>query len=185
MTVQEILILATKELNLPDEVRLFILGTNSSNAGKEEADNLLACFNAVETELAVDYLPLYAEDELEAETGAIFYTKLTRRPIRILGVKDEKGRSIPYQIFPEYIKTRAGKIRVRYTYAPREKTLDDISDYRIQASKVLLAYGVVTEYCLSQGMFEDASVWEKKYKQALKSAYKALPSVVLRTRRWA
>ncbi len=185
MTVEEVLILASKELNLPDTVRACIQGTNNGTAEREEVQSLLHAFNMVENELAMDYLPLYTEEEIATDTGAVFYTSLTRKPVRILGVKDETDGSVRYEVFPEYVKTEKGKVRIRYTYMPDAKALDGESDYQIQASARLLAYGVATEYCLSRGLFDDASVWEKKYKQALKSAYKAYPSVVLRTRRWA
>ncbi len=185
MKVEKVLILASRMLNLPEEVQFCLAGVGENSFAQKEADALLHSFNVVENELAMDYLPLYAEDEIVTASGSVFYTVLTRKPVRILGVKDGNGNSLFYQVFPEYVKAQVGKVRIRYTYMPNEKTLYDQSDYHLQASERLLALGVAVEYCLSRGMFEDANVWDKKYKQALKSAYKGYPSVVLRTRRWA
>jgi hypothetical protein len=185
MEVKTVLLRVRELLNLPQEVQDGITSGGGSVWVQDEVNTLMQCFNAVENELAVDYLPLYHEDTVQTETGAVFYTEFSRKPVRILGVKDEKGNALKYTIFPEYLKAQAGKIVVRYTYAPEAKNVYSESDYRLQASERLLAFGVATEYCLMRGRFEEASIWEKKYKQALKTAYKAYPSVVLRTRRWA
>lgn len=185
MKVKDVLLLARAELNLPLEVQGCIMGETGEAWVQQEVDALLQCFNAVEKEIAVDYLPLYNEDTLSTPTGTVFYTTLSRKPVRILGIQDGKGNSLEYTIFPEYIKTQCGEICVRYTYMPEEKMLYADSDFHLQASEKLLAYGVALEYCLMRGKFEEAELWDKKYKTALKMAYKARPSVVLRTRRWA
>ena len=185
MKVKDVLLLVRELLNLPIDVQRCINGETVEEWAEKETNTLVKGFNVVEKELAVDYLPLYAEDTIRTNTGSIFYTSLTRKPVRILGIKDGDGTSLKYRIFPEYIKTECGEICVRYTYIPEEKLLLDSSDYKLQASENLLAYGIAVEYCLARGRFEEASIWEKKYKQALKSAYKSNPSVVLRTRRWA
>ena len=185
MKVKDVLTLARELLGLPEEVQEGIEGGQTSSWVQQEVTMLLQCFNAVEKELAVDYLPLYNEDTIQTSTGSIFYSSLVHRPVRILGVRDADGTSLKYTIFPEYLKTQSGEVCVRYTYMPEDKHLLSISDYHLQASEYLIAYGMAVEYCLMRGRFEEANVWEKKYKQALKSAYKAYPSVVLRTRRWA
>ena len=182
MKIRDVIAIVAKELGL-DTVFAYLLGTNAS--GEEEARNLVRCYNLVESELAVDYLPLYAEDEMWTETGAVFYTELSKKAVRIVAVTDENGNGAPYKIFPEYIKTQPGKIRVRYSYVPSEKNLEGNSEYHLYACKHLLVYGVAYEYCLANGLFEDAGVWEKKYRHAIKNAYKSKPGVVLRTRRWA
>lgn len=185
MKVKDVLIKVRELLNLPQDVHYNITGEAYGNAGQEEVNTLVRCFNAVENELAVDYLPLYQEDVVQTDTGAVFYTSFSRRAVRILEVKDENGNALQYTIFPQYIKTQKGKVVIRYSYAPEEKFLYSDSEYQLEIAERVLEYGIATEYCLMRGMFEEANVWEKKYKHALKTAYKAYPSVVLRSRRWA
>lgn len=185
MKVRDILATVVIELNLDDYIKRYIKDAVASPQGLEPANNLLACFNMVENALAVEYLPLYAEDEIFTETGAVFYEQLTQKPIRIVRVLDEGKNAMQYQIFPEYIKTQPGKITVRYTYAPKEKTLDDECDYRLEVYKSVLLYGTANEYCLACGRFEEAEIWEKRYRRALKDLYKMKPSIILKSRRWA
>ncbi len=183
MTVKEILLAAATELNVLEEVEGYLSGTSTD--GEAQAKVLLRCFNLVENEVALDYLPLLAEDEMETETGVIHYAALSREAARVVGVWDEWGNTVPFTLFPDYLKTQPNKVRVRYTYLPKEKSFKDKSDFTLQASVRLFAYGVAAEYALASGLFEEAAVWDQKYKDAIKAAYCAQPSRRIRSRRWA
>lgn len=67
MTVKETILLAADELGCGNRVREYF--EEEGETGKKETEVLLRCFNLVENELALDYLPLYAEDEAESETA--------------------------------------------------------------------------------------------------------------------
>ena len=183
MTVKEILLAAAMQLNVLDEVEAYL--SNNSKNGEEQAKALLRCFNLVENEVALDYLPLLAEEEIETETGVIYYSSLSREAARVIGVWDEWGNKAPFTLFPDYLKTQPQKVLVRYTYLPKEKSFKDESDFSVQASVHLFAYGVAAEYALASGLFEEAAVWDKKYKEAIKAAYSAKPSRHIQSRRWA
>ena len=183
ITVKEVLLACAQMLGLDDTVEYLNAPSQEKNAG--ETEELLRCFNIVENEVALDYLPLYAETEVETQTGAVQYACLPNAIVRVLRVCDEWGNSVPFKIFPDHIQTQSGKIKIAYTYAPESKALDGESDYTVQASARLFAYGVATEYSLAKGMFEEASVWDKKYKDAITAAYRSRPCRILRSRRWA
>lgn len=183
MTVKETILLAADELGCGNRVREYF--EEEGETGKKETEVLLRCFNLVENELALDYLPLYAEDETESETGAIAYSALQRAAVRILGVRDEWGNKIPFRLFPDHLKTSPGKVRIAYTYTPEEKGTEDDSDFVLQASPRLFAFGMAAEYCLACGLYEESEVWDEKYRAALAAAYRARPARVLRSRRWA
>lgn len=183
MTVKEIILAAATELGIAEKVEAYI--TSGATDGEAEAKALLTCFNLVENEVALDYLPLLAEEELESETGAIYYASLSREPVRVIGVRDEWGNDVPFTLFPEYLKTQPQRVRLRYTYLPKAKTFNDKSDFILNASVRLFAYGVAAEYSLAGGLFEEAAVWDKKYKDAIKAAYASKPARRMRSRRWA
>lgn len=183
MTVKESILLAAEELGCGGQVRDYL--ENKGETGKRETEALLRCFNLVENEVALDYLPLYAEDETESETGTIAYSVLSKKAVRILGVRDEWGNKIPFRLFPEFLRTAPGKVKIVYTYTPEEKGLEDSSDFILQVSPRLLALGMAAEYCLAGGLFEEAEVWDAKYRDALSAAYRSCPARVMRSRRWA
>ena len=182
ITVKDAILTASTELGILDTVQAYFDGT--SQEGEVEVEALLRCFQLVENELALDYLPLYAEEELETDTGCVPYDAFSRAIVRIVKVTDEWGNEAPFTLFPNYLKTQGGKWKIRYAYAPEKKTLDGKSDYTLYVSTRLLAYGMATEYALSQGLFEEASVWDKKYKDAVASAYRAKPPKRISARRW-
>ncbi len=185
MTVKEIILAAARELAIGEDVEAFLSGTSTDVETEKTANTLLHCFNLVEAEVALDYLPLLAEEELESDTGAIYYASFSREAARVLGVRDEWGNEIPFTIFPEYLKTQPSKVLVRYTYLPKEKAFESKSDFTLNASVRLLSYGVAAEYALANGLFEEAAVWDKKYKDAIKAAYCSKPPRRIRSRRWA
>lgn len=183
MTVKETVLLAADEIGCGDRVREYL--GSKGETGKKETETLLRCFNLVENEVALDYLPLYAEDEAESETGRVEYSVLGKAAVRVLGVRDEWGNKIPFRLFPDHLRTAPGKVRIAYTYTPEEKGLEDSSDFVLQASPRLFACGMAAEYCLACGLFEEAEVWDGKYRAALAAAYRARPARLLRSRRWA
>lgn len=182
ITVKDAILTAAAELGFADTVQAYFDGT--SQEGEAEVEALLRCFQLVENELALDYLPLYAEEEVETGTGVVPYDAFSRTIVRIVKVTDEWGNDAPFTLFPEYLKTQGGKCKIRYAYAPEKKELDGESDYHLYVSARLLAYGMAMEYALARGMFEEASVWDKKYKDAITATYRANPCRVIRSRRW-
>ena len=183
MTVKETILLAAELLGCGERVKEYF--EEKGETGKKEAQTLLRCFNLVENEMALDYLPLYAEDETQSDTGAIAYSAFGKAVVRVLCVRDEWGNKIPFRLFPDHLKTAPGKVRVAYTYTPEEKGEEDSSDFVLQASPRLFALGIAAEYCLAAGLYEEAEIWDAKYRDALKAAYAAKPARVLRSRRWA
>ena len=182
MKVKEIVLAAANALGIEEGVTLYFAGTDQ--AYQKEGERLLACFNLVENELALDYLPLHAEDVFETETGRLEFAAFKFAPVRIVRVMNEIGESVRFSVFPEYLKTEVGKLTVRYTYTPNEKGIGGESDYVLHVSERLFVYGILAEYCLGEGMFEEASIWDKKYKDAIKAACKEVPCTRLKSRRW-
>ena len=181
MTVKEV-IKEAAEIVGAEKVKAYI--DDEVSGGERQTEVLLRCFNIVENELALDYLPLKCEETFQSQTGAIDYAALSKKAVRILSVKDESGNSVPFKTFPDHLKTQAGVLQVLYSYLPEEKALSGESDFKTLASKRLFAYGVAAEYCLSCGLYEEAAVWDKKYKEAIAAVYKMHPPKRIASRRW-
>ena len=160
------------------------LGGGDSEMGEKDTNVLVECFNRVQNELALDYLPLMAEDELMSATGVIAYTELAHPATRILCVEDAEGESVEFKLFPNRLETQEGKVKVFYSYAPTEQNIDGVCEYETGVSKRLFVYGMAAEYALIAGENDKASVWDKKYKEAVNAAYKLRTVKKLRSRRW-
>ena len=119
---------------------------------------LLYCFNLVENELALDYLPLYATQY--CNSNMVNYTEFEYNPIRIVGC------NCKFRIYPTYIESQEIMTEIKYTYVPNNKELYDECSYN-QNVLDCLAYGTIAEYFIQQGFYEEAAAWNKKYKKEI------------------
>lgn len=180
MIVKNIVISAGDLLGIGDQVRDEIEKSEDSKI----VQCLLKCYNIVENELAVDYFPLLLEETFSSDTGALYFESFSKKPVRIVKVVDAWENEIPFKLFPNFLKTQTGKVCVRYAYEPEEKKLQSKGEVSLHVSERLIAYGVASEYALASGLFEEASAWDKKYKDAISAVYRANPARKISARRW-
>ena len=75
-----------------------------------------------------------------------------------------EGKKIDFSLDGSYLLTNAYKCVVEYEYAPKNYGLDDDIGYTEQdISLSALAYGVTAEYCITQGLFEQAVMHHKRF----------------------
>ncbi len=182
MKVKDIVLSAAQTLGIEEGVAAYF--EEGIETLKREGELLLACFNTVECGLALEYLPLYAEDELLTPTKRLEFSSFTYAPVRILSVADQEGNAVAYTLYPKYLNAQAGRLKVTYTYTPDKKGIDGESDFSLLVADTLFIYGVLTEYCMAEGRFEEASVWDKKYKEAIESIVRTRSCKRLNSRRW-
>ena len=182
MKVKDIVLSAAQTLGIQEGVAAYF--EEGLETFKREGELLLACFNTVECGLALEYLPLYAEDELLTPTKRLEFSSLTYAPVRILNVADQNGNSIAYTLYPKYLNAQVGRLKVTYTYTPDKKDIDGESDFSLLVADNLFIYGVLAEYCMSEGRFEEGGVWDKKYKEAVESVIRIRSCKRLSSRRW-
>lgn len=122
-------------------------------------EDLLSCFNLVENELALNYLPLYATHM--CNSNIVYYTEFEYSPHRIVDC------NCKFKIYPEYIESKDIITAIDYLYIPNKKELYDECSYKDEFLQCL-TYGTISEYLLSQGFYEEAAIWSEKYKREIK-----------------
>ncbi len=182
MEVINILYAAARMLGIGAEVQGYF--DNDDGNGEKEAETLLQCYNIVEKELALDYFPLKAEDTMLSLTGRVDFSALSQSPVRILSVKNNKGEELEYELFPAYLKAKTGTLTIAYTYTPTEKTAFETCEHQASVTETIFLYGTLSQYALTQGMYEEAVVWDKKYKKAVQDACGFQSCKRLSSRRW-
>lgn len=182
MQVKDIVKRAAKNLGRED---LFDVLDADGTAG--EAGALIDCYNLVENEIALEYLPLKAEETFTPAEGGVVYTRFSHAPINVIKVLDERGTRVDFTLFPALLRLPegVGTVRVQYAYAPAKKGLSDESEFTEKISERLLSYGVASEFCLMRGQYSEAAVWERKYREALRAACSSSGTLRIRARRWA
>ncbi len=183
-TVENVVRLAARMIGLEERAEEYFESKPSEETTRI-IQGLVGCFNLVENELAVDYLPLVCEETLSTdEKGWIEYARLSKKVAYIISVRDEFGRIVHAKRMPTHLALDVGKYDVRYAALPAEKTTKDCCEYETGVSARLLAYGVAAEYCLHKGLYAEHAAWNKKYKEALLIACKSRGGWSLKERAW-
>lgn len=171
MTVKSILKLATGLLNRKDLLS-YLNGESVEDEErvKSDIDTLVVCYNVVAEEISTVYTKVVYTQKLTVTAGVLKYNQFTYNPVKILSVKDVDGNEIACTILPTELRTNTSRIVVEYTYIPPKLKLEDNSDFtNTEVKERVLGYGIVTEFCLIKGMYEEAVLWHDKYVTSLKN----------------
>lgn len=143
------------------------------NDGDEvkDRDLLLKCYNLIEQELATDYFPILEVEKFFQVKDKIYYKDFSRNAYMIKGIQDFRGDKVNYILRSEYLELQknydGGTFFVKYCYIPEEKALYSHSTYGAEYISIL-KYGIAAEYCLANGNFEQAKIYNDKYKERIK-----------------
>lgn len=168
-TVKGVVKLAARLIGLQDTVDDYLNGSVTDSASRI-VEGLVCCFNTVENEVAVDYIPILCEEQIVSTDGFVEYSALSKPVAYVVSICGEDGKEVDAKCLAANISIAPGTYTVRYAVVPSEKGIEDHSDYGVGVFERLLAYGVAAEYCLHKGMYEEAAVWEKKYRMAIEAA---------------
>lgn len=184
MTIKDIIKTAAVYLNLTDVIS-YLDGTDAtpSSITLSKTDLLTRLSNLTILELAASYVPITFSETVTAADGKIAFSGLTHNVTRILSVKNEFNHDAEFKIYPEYIKVFGGRYTIEYEYAPANYGLTDAVGFNGKITAALLGYGVAAEFCVTEGRFEEAVLWRKRYTHGVERV--ALPkSAAIKGRCW-
>ena len=120
--------------------------------------------NLVVSELSATYIPLKTTETMVATSGRIYYKDFSKTLTKVLGVYSGSS-AVNYGYHPEYIiLPYSQSYTVEYEYSPSNLGLDDDIGYlEKDVSTITLAYGLSAEFCITEGSFEQAVMWHKRY----------------------
>lgn len=144
---------------------------------------LLKCANLVRAEIASDYFPLITAETVSSVDGIISMYSLMRRPVDVKRIT-KGGKAVKFKVYPDIIKTVPGEAEIEYSYMPEDAGLHGDAGFSDKIGARVLACGTAAEYCLITGLFEEAALWEKRYKDSLLAAQRKKSEIRVRQRRW-
>lgn len=151
--------------NLTDEVR---------EETEKEINLLVRCTNLVCGEVASEYFPLKATQKFVVEDGSIPFSEFEKPLLDIYSIK-QNSELCKFKLYPSEVKTVTGDVEIEYTYIPEKMKIDDdmeFEQYKLGARTI--AYGIACEYCLINSMFEEALIWNKRFKDSLYQVVKSM-----------
>jgi hypothetical protein len=164
------------------DIASFYLGLDEDDAEARAA--LLRCANLVLNEIVCDYFPLRGETAAASVNGVVRFDALAERVLEIVSV-ESNGVRVKFKCFPGYLKAEcSGTVKVNFSYVPEDRGENDDADVPEKIAPRLTAYGAAAEYCLLRGMFEEAVIWEKRFRDSLAAALKKQREIRIPARAW-
>lgn len=165
MKIKDVIKIAATFLGRTDVTAYLESGETESGSETLQTVNLMTNLtNLVITELSSTYIPLKTTENVYSSMGKIYYSRLSQTPVRTVSVSFY-GKQIDYGYNPEYlIVPHDGMYTVEYEYTPSNLGLDDHVGYTEKdITATILAYGLAAEFCITEGGFEQAVMWHKRY----------------------
>lgn len=145
---------------------------------------LTQCVGFCENELACDYFPLKTNQSFD--TNSVKIADFSKTLHEVTKVCDLNGTEVDFVVTPtELIANTKGGIKVEYSYRPEEKGFDDgLERGNPKMDERLFAYGAIAEFMFLTGMYDEATLWDKRYKDLIQVASFANKSFKIPQRRW-
>ena len=188
MTIKNILKIACLFLGKENIVNVLNLEDyeTASDSEKSEVQFLISCLNLVYEEVATDYIPLYVRENVSLDDNKILIKSLSKKLLEVISIKDRNGYKVKYKNFPNHLEVDGVASEILYRYQPDEisKIDDEIECFSNKITEKVFAFGVAMEYCFIQGLYDDAQIWEKRFKDALLVRASKKSNMKLPVRRW-
>ncbi len=166
-----------------DELAQAIEQDSALDEEKQNAlDKLLKCFNLVRNEIVCEYMPIVNMERVICHDGKINFNQFKKKVVDIISVKDNFGNNVKFKIFDDFMLVEGGDVLVCYNSSTDELDLD--GEFFSTISDRVYAYGVVREYYFIQTLYEDAKVWDERFKSSLQIFERKKGDTVLPRRRW-
>ena len=99
-------------------------------------------------------------------------------------LKGSINQNVRYKAYPDYLEVIGHAKKITYSYLPEDLTLTDDVEFYNGLSARIYAYGMASEFLLSDGLSEDAEIWEERFKESLFVLSRRRTEVALPKRRW-
>lgn len=181
MTVLDVITKAIKLLG--DTSLLAYLNGDNTNAKTYSSDKelLLTAYNQTVRSVSL-YYPLSYEETLTPVNGAVKYQIFKYNPYKIKSVTRLDG-GLLLEILPTEIKTD-GEIKVNYYYYATANDYADEYCYLGVLSDVDVSYGVLAEYLIYKGRFEESALYFDKFANALSASSRSNKPSKMKAREW-
>ena len=185
MTIKEIVSTASNILGRQDVYNHLNKTPSTDEDTLKTAETILNLINMVISELAGTFIPMIKKENVTSTTGKYYYSAFTQKPIEILGLYDADGNSINYEQTAEFVKIDNSSVVIEYSFIPPKYDMNSKVDYTdAQISSATLVYGLLAEYCIVIGGFDEAVMWHDRFIDGVKEKRK-VKNASIKGRCWA
>ena len=159
-----------------EDVVEYLKSSKNDNVEKstlETVDLLTRLTNLVVSELAEGFIRMKKTVKVDG-LSKVDFKSLGIEPLDIIAVFDANGNKLDFTLSPYGLTATYGLIHsVEYSYFPENYGLTDtVGVFEKKVTLGTLSYGVLAEYCLTEGRFDEAVMWNERYVNAIDSLLK-------------
>lgn len=186
MEVNKIIKQSVTMLQLKELEDILRSTTTIEEVENDDMELLINCINLVCNSIATDYIPLTKTKRVINVSGIIPLQGFAKEQLyKILRITDSYGQKLHFKIIAGGIVCAKGDVDITYSYFPREYTFNDtIDEFCVDLTERVVSMGVVSEYLFIRGNGDDASIWEDRFKNAMRSIMRPRREVAMPKRRW-
>lgn len=188
MTAKEIIKNVCTYLGKEELLNSSFFETDGQEPTKEQTkqiNKMIDCLNYITEELATEYLPILKTKEVTLNSGAITLKEIDSKLQEIISVKTLNGKTLRYIIANDKMICLATRVVISYKVYPETITFTSSAEnFGGKISARVIAYGVASEYCFLEMLYDDATLWESRYKNALLVASRKKGEIKLKKRGW-
>ena len=170
MTIKDVLKITALMIGRGDVIK-YLNDDQTASVGVDTVDSvnvLVGLANLVINELSCTYIPMVKLETVSVESGKIYYGNLSEKVLHVREVYSSLGTPVSYTETAKYIAVDLNKVDVEYEYAPKTLGIDEQTGYEEKDVPArVLSYGVAAEFAISEGRFDDAVTFHKRYVDAL------------------
>lgn len=157
-------------LSLWDSTKIDIYDVNNNDSITVNRINKLAgIVNGIIREIATFYVPLILSRHIKTSNGVVSFSNLWTNVVSVEKVVSDQGKEIGFETYHNKIVMSEKSATVYFRIIPNGYNYGNEIDYReIDLPKKVIEYGTAAEFCLTEGLFDEAVVWHEKYREQLK-----------------
>lgn len=188
MITKNVLKYAVNYLGLTHLLNTTLLDGSTSATADETAEinTLISCLNLVVNQVASEYVTLKSKTKITTTTGVVYYSNLSSNVVvDVLSVK-LNGASVEFSCKPDRLETATGTLEIEFAYQPSAiNSVNSTIDFaNFKLNERVLAYGVVAEYNFLYANYDDAAIWDNRFKNSLSNILRPRREVKIKQRLW-
>ena len=188
MTTKQVLYLTATFLGKEDLLNCpYFTGEEGeiSAEDQKELDILNRCLNLIVSEISTDYLPIYKQKNVSFVNKELKLNSVDENIYQIVKIQNEYGSCVRFKIYDDTVKADVKKAIITYTsFADKCELGGDVENFSGKIADRVLAYGTAMEYSFISSLYDDATIWESRYKNALLIVSQKKHNVVMPKRGW-
>lgn len=142
---------------------------NNDQTIVERINKIQVMVNGIICEIANYFVPLIIQKHVNTINGEVPLSNLRMNIVSVEKVVNEQGKEIDFEVYHDKIVMSENSGTVYLRIIPKTYNYTNEIEYTdLQVPSKVIVYGTAAEFCLSEGLFDEAVVWHEKYREQLK-----------------